>query len=170
MTNHEYLQCFQNLVDVATAYSGQLHDQAIVDITTERLHPGISYETLNAAQKAIVQTASSELYLATMFIYQSDRRLYGKLSEDLENSFIKGNADYPDNLVSAYHLINEYKCWQPKSAAPDSSGVAFAQKNSKGKDDQSKNKEDSWQKKATCHHCGELGHIRPNRPALKDDE
>jgi hypothetical protein len=170
MTNHEYLQRFQNLVDVATAYNGQLHDQAIVDITTERLHPGISYETLNAAQKAIVQTTSSELYLATMFIHQSDHRRYGKLSEDLENSFTKGNDDYPDNLVSAYHLINEYKCWQPKSAAPDSSGIAFAQKNSKGKDDQSKNKDDSWQKKATCHHCSELGHIRPNCPALKDKE
>lgn len=27
MTNHDYLQRFQNLVDVATAYNGQLHDQ-----------------------------------------------------------------------------------------------------------------------------------------------
>jgi hypothetical protein len=74
MTNHDYLQRFQNLVDVATAYNGQLHDQAIVDITTERLHPGSDYSTLSVAQKQVVQTASSELYLATMFIYQTDRR------------------------------------------------------------------------------------------------
>ena len=169
MTNHEHLQRFQNLVDVATAYNGQLHDQAIVDIVTERKHPGITYQTLAQPEQLLIQTASSELYLATMFIHQSDRRRCGKLSEDLENSFTKGNDDYPENLVSAYHLINEYKCWQPKSAAPDSSGVAFAQKNSKGKDEQ-KNKYDSWQKKATCHHCGKLGHIRPNCPALKDDD
>jgi hypothetical protein len=35
MTHHEYLQRFQNLVDVTTAYNGQLHDQAIVTILTE---------------------------------------------------------------------------------------------------------------------------------------
>jgi hypothetical protein len=126
MTNTDYLQRFQNLVDVATAYNGQLHDQAIVDIVTERLHPSASYDSLNADQKRVVQTASSELYLATMFIRQSDRRRYGKLSEDLENSFTKGNDDYPDNLVSAYHLINEYKCWNPIRTAPEASSVAFA--------------------------------------------
>jgi hypothetical protein len=103
-----------------------------------------------------------------MFIHQSGRRPCGKLSEELENSFTKGNGDYPINLVSAYHLINEYKCWQLKSAAPDSSGAAFAQKG-KGKVDQ-KNNDDSWQKKATCHHRGKIGHIRPKCPTLKDDE
>jgi hypothetical protein len=166
MANHDYLQRFQNLVDVATSYNGQLHNQAIIDIVTERLHPNVAYDILSDPQKLVVQTASSDLYLATMFIHQSDRRRCGKLSEDLENSFTKGNDDYPSNLFSAYHLINEYKCWQPKSAAPDSSGVAFSQKG-KGKVDS--NKDDSWQKKATCHHCGEIGHIRPNCPTLKDD-
>ena len=169
MTNTEYLQRFQNLVDVATAYAGQLHDQAIVDIVTERLHPSTSYDSLNADEKQVVQTASSELYLATMFLRQSDRRCYGKLSEELENAFTKGNDDYPDNLVSAYHLINEYKCWQPIGAAPEASGVAFAQKH-KGKGNKGKSNDDSWEKKAKCHHCGEVGHIRPNCPTIQDDE
>jgi hypothetical protein len=168
MSNHEYLQRFQNLVEVATSYNGQLHDQSIVHICTEKLHPGKTYISLSEAQKLAVQTASSELYLATMFIHQSDRRRFGKLSEELENSFTKGNDDYPDNLVSAYHLINEYKHYTPRSAVPGSSGVEFAQKIEKGNDNHNKNKDDSWQKKATCHHCGEVGHIRPNCPALKD--
>jgi hypothetical protein len=168
MSNHECLQRFQNLVDVATSYDGQLHDQSIVDICTEKLHPGKTCSSLSEAQKVAAQTASSELCLATMFIHQSDRRRFGKLSEELENSFTKGNDDYPDNRVSAYHLINEHKHCTPRSAAPDSSGVAFAQKTEKGNDNHNKNKDDSWQKKATCHHCGEVGHIRPNCPALKD--
>jgi hypothetical protein len=169
MADHDYLQRFQNLVDVATSYNGQLYDQAIVDIVTERFRPGVPYDALVNAQKLVVQTASSDLYLATMFIHQSDRHQYGKLSEEFETSFTKGNDDYPDNLVSDYHLINEYKYWRPKSAAPDSSGVAFAQKG-KGKVDQSNN-DNSWQKKATrLHCCGEIGHIRPNCPTLKDDE
>jgi hypothetical protein len=164
MANHDYLQRFQNLVDVATSYNGQLlHDQAIVDIATEGLHPDVLYDGLTEAQKLVVQTAASDLYLATTLIHQRDRCRYGKLSEELENSFTKGNDDYPDNLVSAYHLINEYKCWQPKTTTPDSSGVAFAQKG-KGKAD-CKDKDNSWQKKTTCHHCGKIGHIRPNCPA-----
>ena len=169
MSNHDYLQRFQTLVDVAMSYHGQLHDQAILDIVTERLHPGTQYSALSTNQQETVQTASSDLYLATMFIHQSDRRRYGKLSEDLENSFTKGNDDYPQNLVSAYHLINEFKCWQPKPNSPDSSGVAFTSKGkAKGKGD-SKDKDDSWQKKATCHHCKQVGHIRPDCPKLAED-
>ena len=101
-----------------------------------------------------------------MFIFQSDRCRYGKLSEELENSFTKGNDDYPDNLVSAYHLINEYKNWQPRSAIPDSTGVAFAQK---GAGKKNKDKSEDWKKDAICHECGEKGHIRPNCPKLKEE-
>jgi hypothetical protein len=168
MSNHDYLQRFQNLVDVATAYNGQLYDQAIIDIATERAHPGTQYSALSDPQQLAIQSASAELYHATMFIFQSDRRRYGKLSEELENSFTKGNDDYPDNLVSAYHLINEYKCWKPPSSTPDPTGVAFSQKGAKGKQD--KPKDDSWHKKATCHNCGKLGHIRPNCPKLSDSD
>ena len=101
-----------------------------------------------------------------MFITQSDRRRYGKLSEELENSFTKGNDDYPDNLVSAYHLINEYKCWQPKASTPEPSGVAFTQNDGKG----ASAKDEAWQAKATCHNCGKKGHIRPNCPEPHEDK
>jgi hypothetical protein len=127
-----------------------------------------TYKSLSEAQKLAMQTASSELHLATVFIHQSDRGRFGKLSEELENSFTKGNDDYPDNLLSAHHLINECEHCTPRSAAPDSSGVAFTQKSEKGNDNHNNNKDDSWQKKATCHHCGEVGHIRHNCPALED--
>jgi hypothetical protein len=126
----------------------------------------IDYANLHADDQAIVQTAASELYLSTMFIFQSDRRRYGKLSEELENSFTKGNDDYPTNLVSAYHLINEYKNWTPRTMTPDVQGVAFAQKSSK----KTKTEDKEWQKEATCHECGEKGHIRPNCPKLKDTD
>ena len=107
MSNHDYLQKFNNLVDVSTTYNGQLYDQAIVDIACERLHPGTDFETLGKNEKAAVHDAANELYKATMFVHQSDKRRYGKLMEDLENSYTKGNDDYPQDLVSTYHLINE---------------------------------------------------------------
>jgi capsular polysaccharide biosynthesis protein len=104
MSNHEYLQRFQNLVDVATSYNGQLHDQSIVDICTEKLHPGKTYRSLSEAQKLAVQTASSELHIAAMFIHQSDRRRFGKLSEELENSFTKGNDDYIQTILCLHAI------------------------------------------------------------------
>ena len=80
---------------------------------------------------------------------------YGKLTEEPENSFIKGNDDYPDKLVSSYHMISEYKNWQPWGSTPYSSGVSFVQQ---------AEKEDSWHKEAVFHHWKEKGHICPNCP------
>ena len=148
MSNHDYLQRFNNLVDVATAYNGQLHDQAIIDIVMDKIHPGVDFPTLTPAQQQSVNDAAGELYLSTMFIHQSDRRRYGKLSEELENAFTKGNDDYPDNLVSTYHLLNEYKNWSPRSLVPEVHGIAFAQKGKKKKSSSSEDKE--WQKDAIC--------------------
>ena len=48
MTNYEYLQRFQNLVDLTIAYHGQLHDQAILDIATEQFQAWASYSALTA--------------------------------------------------------------------------------------------------------------------------
>ena len=72
MSNDDYLQRFQNLVDVASAYNGQLYDQAIVDICAEKLHPGANYDLLTEPQRTAIHTAASELYQATMFLHQSD--------------------------------------------------------------------------------------------------
>jgi Zinc knuckle len=162
MTNHNYLQRFNNLVDVATTYNGQLYDGAIVDIVTDRLHRGVLFAALTADQKAEVENQFNELY-------QSDRRRYGKLSEELKNAFTKGRDDYPTNLVSAYHLINEYKNWQPRASIPDPTGVAFVQKGGKKNNKAEKEGED-WKKSAKCHACGETGHIRPECPNKEDDD
>ena len=56
MTNHEYLQRFQNLVDVASSYSSQLYDRLILNIIQERQHSGVAYSTLTEEQKLIVHS------------------------------------------------------------------------------------------------------------------
>ena len=48
LSNAEYLEKFNNVVDIATVYSGQLHDQAITDIATETAHAGVDYDTLTS--------------------------------------------------------------------------------------------------------------------------
>jgi hypothetical protein len=76
----------------------------------ERSHTGLAYETLTDEQKLDLHSSASELYQATsMFLHQSDRRhRYGKLLEELENDFTKGNDDYPETLVN--HLIRQPIC------------------------------------------------------------
>ena len=96
-----------------------------------------------------------------MFIAQSDHHRYGKLSKELKNDFTKGNNDYPTNLVSAFHLINEFKQWQPPMTTPASSRVAFAGCTCQSDDD--------WKKSAICHNCRKKGHIHPDCPKLAAD-
>ena len=129
------------------------------------------YETLTEEQKLNLHSSASELYQATMFLHQSDRRRYGKLLEELENDFTKGNDDYPQTLVKAYHLLCEYKHYTPKFVPTDSSSsVAFVQKTKSMSRTSEKVKDDSWILKATCHECGEIGHIRPQCPLILDGD
>ena len=57
----------------------------------------------------------------------SDPKRYGRLVEELENEYTKGNKNYPTNMVKAYQLINEYNSWTPRTSLPEVSGVAFYQ-------------------------------------------
>ena len=103
-----------------------------------------------------------EIYCMTMFLVQCNKWHYGRLLKDLENNYTRVVDGYPQSIVQAFKLLNEYKCWQPRVAAPDVQSTTFAQSGG-GKDD-------DWQKKATCHHCRKKGHIRPNCPKLNEEE
>ena len=99
LSNAEYLENFNNIVDIATAYNRQLHDQAITDIATDTVHAGVDYDTLTDAQQAIVQENAKDMYLACAFLCQSDRKRYVRFLEELENDYTKGKSNYPTNLV-----------------------------------------------------------------------
>ena len=83
LSNAENLEKFNNVVDIATAYNGQLHEQEITDIATETAHTGVDYDTLTAAQQAIVQENAKDMCLACAFLCQSDRNRYCRLLEEL---------------------------------------------------------------------------------------
>ena len=54
MSNEDYLEKFNNLVDMAYAFNGQLHNQDIVDIVKEGTYLGGSYEILEPEKKEIL--------------------------------------------------------------------------------------------------------------------
>ena len=159
LTNAEYLEKFNNLVDIASSYDGEILDAAVLEYTRLKTYPGTDPGDQKDDEMATIRITAKEVCLATAFILQCDRRRYGKLLEELENDFTKGHNNYPSDMVKAYQLLNEYKQWRPASA-PQSEGIAFAQK---GKQENSKD----WAADKTCFECGEKGHIKPNCPQLK---
>jgi hypothetical protein len=83
LDHSDYLERFNNLVNMASALYGKLYDQAIMDITTEFHHPGIDFKDLSNAQQLFIQEVAKEQNLACAFICQSERRHYGRLLEGL---------------------------------------------------------------------------------------
>ena len=98
LSNAEYLEKFNNVFDIVTAYNGQLNYQAITDIATKTAHAGVDYDTPTAPQQAIFQENEKYMYLACTFLCQSDRKRYGRLLEELENYYTKVNSNYPTNI------------------------------------------------------------------------
>ena len=43
-----------------------------------------------------------------MFLVQCDKRRYGKLLEDLENNYTRGDNGYPKDMVTTFKMINEF--------------------------------------------------------------
>ena len=75
----------------------------------------MDYDTLTAAQQAIVQDNAKDMYLACALLCQSDRKRYGRLLEELENYYTKVYSTYPTDIVNAYRMISKYKNWKPHS-------------------------------------------------------
>ena len=50
----------------------------------------------------MIETTAREIYLACAFVINSDLRRYGRLIEELENDYTKGNDNYPHNMVKDY--------------------------------------------------------------------
>ena len=107
MTNPNYLDKFMNLNEMAESYEGTLHDSAVfrIALLTSDLRATPEAD-LDEDERATINAAAREIYLSCAFIVASDPKRYGRLVEELENDYTKGNNNYPTNMVKAYQLIN----------------------------------------------------------------
>ena len=80
-----------------------------------------------------------------------------------------GNNDYLMDLVQVYHMLNKYKNWVPKMMIMAADAVAFVQAQQADKVNKERQAYAEWKKKADCHECGKIGHIKAECPDLKDD-
>ena len=188
LTNSQFLDKFNNLVDIATSFDGNLHDHAIVELVSQEKHKQ-KYEQLTDEQKKEVEEAAKEKFLATSFLACSDPRRYGTLLENLENNHTMKDNKYPQDMVMAFQFLNEFKQWKPRYQSTDAQGLAFAQgqgnstnrsnrrgggnsnnnNNNNNKSD-SGDKGDSKEDEVTCYRCGKKGYKTPDCPNCQKDK
>ena len=109
LSNNDYLRKFNSLVDVAVFYNSQVHNNAICNIVTMSEHgDATNYDNIQDDEKTEVNEKTHELYCATIFLAQSDKRRYEKLLENLKNTYTHGNDDYPQDMVQAFKLLNKF--------------------------------------------------------------
>ena len=154
---------------MAELYEGTLHDSAVsrIALLTSDLR-STPESDLDEDERAIINASAREIYLSCVFVLASDPKRYGRLAEELENDYTKGNNNYPTNMVKAYQLINEYKSWTPITLLPEVSGVVFSQQ---GKS-KAAQRTAEWKNKAVCHNCGKKEHIKPDctEPIIDNDD
>jgi hypothetical protein len=88
-TTAQYLEQFQNLVDVIEHSGGSIgvDGGTIKSVATER---GIDLDTATDTTKALLKDVAQQRYLAVAFLLGSDRTRFGRLIENMENDFLQG--------------------------------------------------------------------------------
>lgn len=105
MSCQEYFERVRNVVDVINSLGGTLADEMHL-IGELPPHPATGYTQIqiDQAKERIIDKK-----IAYGLLVQADRNRYGKLIEEVENSYLKGNNDYPSTPTEAYNLLVNYK-------------------------------------------------------------
>ena len=115
MSNTQFLDKFNNLVDVIEHYGGSvgIHNNITNSILAK--HTDGVFDSVNwklAYTDAQVQQATEEgkeRILARMFLNRIDRSRYGAMLVKLHNDYVTGRRDiYPNSRISAFALINNW--------------------------------------------------------------
>jgi hypothetical protein len=104
----EYHKQFKSLVDVIEYNGGSIgHDHGL--IKAKLIAAGADPATTHGDERNKATDEARDATVACAFIMGADKHRYGKLKEDLENSFTQGDNKYPVNLTEAYRLLTSWK-------------------------------------------------------------
>ncbi|KAI2492174.1 hypothetical protein MHU86_22370 [Fragilaria crotonensis] len=108
---------------------------------------------MTKAEMKVLAEDVEQRSLAVAFILCSDRLRFGKLVENMENSYLQGNNKYPKTMVAANHLLAHWKHEARLGTRDVHDGeISFVNDGDK-KTGKTKDKKD-----VTCHRCKEKGH------------
>ena len=128
----DFYERFQDEYDIYKSNGGCLADPGRIDLET-------AFETEEEKQEYIsIIESETQLILAMNFIEKLDRTRYGRMQDELQNLYDRGQDSYPTTLVDAYHMAVNRRdegsfadtLIQPKSDI----GAAFATNARKGKE------------------------------------
>jgi hypothetical protein len=102
----QYYETFVNTVEVIEHCGGDIGvDRSLV---TEMLG-GHDRSIASSSILVDAEQKAKDKYLACAFLLGSDKTRYGRLIEDLENSFTQGVDKFPKTMVDAYNLLVNWK-------------------------------------------------------------
>jgi hypothetical protein len=161
MSGQEYFERVMNVVDVIKSLDKMLVDD--MDLSNElpdRPARGYTEVQLREARAKILDKK-----VAYGILVRADRGRYGKLIEDVENSFLKGNNDYPTTPTEAYNLLVNYRKYNNnKRHTPGGlEQVAFV---AKGK----RTRVEGDHSHITCFKCKRKGDYKSDCPKLKGQQ
>ena len=136
MSNTQFLEKFNNLIDVIEHYGGIIG--VLKKITEDILaqHTGGTYDSVNwklaytDEQMKHATEKGKERCLARMFLNRVDRTRYDSMLVKLHNDYVTRRRDvYPNHRISAFALINNWNNGYEKSYQnPSYSGICFCSK------------------------------------------
>jgi hypothetical protein len=138
----DYYKIYKAQVDTIDAHGGNAGHHPVVyhlhlaNLLTSR---GITKEEYNAmtgeqtADKMAIQSeamkTSKEAYLACLFLLMADEERYGGVKATLDDNYLLGKQEYPQNLLAAKRLLADFNGTGPKGTqkvgAAGEQGVAF---------------------------------------------
>ena len=135
-----FFERFKNHVEVIENNGGELgmetkllkYDETYKNMTTRE------QQNINNIEEA--KKRNRERFLAYGLLANCDKKRFGNLTEDLENSYTFGDNKYPTTQQKAYDYLMNYKKYKPKNrnnnnnsnnnnANENREGVSFAQNN-----------------------------------------
>ena len=106
----QYYVHFMNQRDVVEHCGGNLGDhKSLMKHFLDKKPPGMT-DAETTLNKSEAKKEAKEAYMAMAFITWAYRIKYGRLIEELENSYLKGiEKKYPKTMTGAYNLLLNYK-------------------------------------------------------------
>jgi hypothetical protein len=105
MSCQEYFERVKNIVEVIKSIGGSLvDDMHLADELPVQPVGGYTTQQYEIAQETILNKK-----IAYGILVRADHGRYGKLIEEVENAYLKGNNDYPRTPTEAYNLLVNYR-------------------------------------------------------------